>query len=269
MKSNSTHTKPISGLALAVAVAFGAWGAAYAQTSPATSGASNTNGPTPAEQALALLKPMADRLSAAKSFSFKTESMIEVPSPVGQMIDYFFTSEVGVERPNKLFSRKTGDGPSFDTYYDGKTFSAVDKKLGLFAEMAAPPTLDELIPAVMEKTGLYFPSADFMYSNVYDILTKGLTHAYWVDKSTVNGVVCDHLAFAGPDVEWQIWIGPEKDPLPRRMAVTHLVADRHPRFMMTFSDWKLNPHLAAKDFEVKKPADAKMIEFRPLMTNDK
>ena len=269
MKSYPMNTKQFRGLALGAALALGSLSGAHAQssTTPVTPVAT-TNTPTTAEHALGLLKVVADKLAAAKTLSFKTESMVEVPSPVGQMIDYFFTSEVAVERPNKLVSKKSGDGPSFDTYYDGKKFIGVDKKLSLFAEMDAPPTLDELIPAVMEKTGLYFPSADILYSDVYGNLTKDLTHAYWVDKSTVDGVVCDHLAFAGPGIEWQIWLGPEKDPLPRRLAVTHLAADRQPRFMMTFSDWNLKPHLSAKDFEASKPSGAKHIEFSPLMTTE-
>ncbi len=233
------------------------------------SSGSSTNGMSPSQYALALLKPVADKLAAAKTFSFKTESMVEVPSPVGQMIDYFFNSEMLVERPNRLASKKSGDGPSFETFYDGKTFVSYDKKLNLYAEMPAPPTLDELIPAVMEKTGHYFPSADVLYSDVYGNLTNGLTHAYWVNKSAINGVECNHLAFAGPGIEWQIWIGPEKDPLPRRLAVTLLSVEHQPQFMVTFSDWNLKAHASDKDFEFKKPADAKMIEFHPIMSGNK
>jgi hypothetical protein len=239
---------------------------AQAQNQPAIMAVTDTNAPSPAQRALSLLKPAADRLSAAKAFTFKTQSMVEVPSPVGQMINYFFTSEVAVERPNKLASRKTGDGPAFDLYYDGKTFSGVDAKLGLFAQVDAPPTLDELIPFVMQKTGIYFPSADMLHSDVYGNLTKDLTHAYWVDKSSVDGIQCDHLAFAGPGVEWQIWVGPEKDPLPRRLMVTLLSMERQPRFMVSFSNWDLKSSVSAKHFEFKKPSGAQRIEFQPLMT---
>jgi hypothetical protein len=257
-------TKRLCALALGSAIALGGLPGAHAQTQATAGGASGTNGPTHAQRALALLKPVADKLSATKAFRFKIESMVEVPSPVGQMINYFFNTEVEVERPNKLFSRKRGDGPAFDLYYDGKKFSGIDEKLGLYAQMDAPPTIDELIPAVMEKTGLYFPCADVLYSDVYGTLTKDLTHAYWVDKSTVDGVVCDHLAFAGPGIEWQIWVGPEKDPLPRRLAVTYLAMERHPRFLVTFSDWNLKSNLSAKHFEFKKPPGATEIGFRPL-----
>ena len=230
------NTKRLCGLALGAAVALGSLPGAHAQTPPAAGRAPGTNGPTPAQYALGLLKPVADKISAAKAFKFKVESMVEVSSPPGQMINYFSSYEVAVERPNKLVSKKRGDGPAFDLYYDGKQFSGVDEKLGLYAQMKAPATLDELIPLVRERTGLYFPCADVLYNDVYGALTKDLTHAYWVEKSTVDGVVCDHLAFAGPGVEWQIWIGPEKDPLLRRLAVTYLSMERQPRFLVTFSD---------------------------------
>jgi hypothetical protein len=262
------HTKRLCSLALGAAVAWGSLPGGQAESPPAAGATATTNAPTPAQYALSLLKPVADRLSAAKAFKFKVESMVEVPSPPGQLINYFSSYEVAVERPNKLVSKKRGDGPAFDLYYDGKKFSGLDEKLGLYAQMDSPATLDELIPLVRERTGLYFPCADVLYSDVYGALTKDLTHAYWVDKSTVDGVVCDHLAFAGPGIEWQIWVGPEKDPLPRRLAVTYLSLERQPRFLVTFSDWNLKSSLSAKQFEFKKPAGAKEIEFRPLMRKD-
>src|SRR5271169_1075719 len=132
----------LCGLALGVAIAWSSLSGAHAQTQPATSGVSDTNAPTHAQRALGLLKPVADKLSATKDFSFKIESMVEVPSPAGQMINYFFNSEVAVERPNKLAVKKWGDGPAYDLYCDGKKFSGVDEKLGLYAQMDAPPTLD-------------------------------------------------------------------------------------------------------------------------------
>lgn len=216
-----------------------------------------------AQYALIVLKKSADNLSAAKSFSFKTVSSAESPSPGGPMITYFSVADVAVQRPNKLMSKRTGDGPAFDVFYDGKTFSGVDTKLGLYAKMDAPPTLDALVPAVMEKTGIPFPYGDLLYADVFAALTNGVTYSDTVGKVTVNGVPCEHLVFAGPDIEWQIWLGPEDDPLPRRLAVTYLDDERRPRFMVTFSDWDLNARLSADRFELKPPAGAQLIEFRP------
>lgn len=263
-----TRSRQLCGFALGLAVTLGVPAGACAQAQSSSTSSAAGTGPTHAERALGLLKPVAEKLSAAKALGFKIESMVEVPSPTGQMLNYFFNTEVEVERPNKLFAKKRGDGPGFDVYYDGKKFSGYDEKLGLYAQMDAPGTLDELIPVVTQKTGMYFPFADVLYSDVYGVVTKGLTHAYWVDKSIVDGVECDHLAFAGPGVEWQIWVGPEKDPLPRRLAVTYLSVERQPRFLITFSDWSIKSELSARHFEFKKPKDAKLIEFKPLMRKE-
>ena len=222
--------------------------------------------PTQAEYALGVLKRTADKLSEAKNFTFKANSSIEVLSPVGHMINYFSTADVAVHRPDKLVAKKTGDGPSFELYYDGKTFGGVDSKLSVYAQMAAPPTLDELVPVVLEKTGILFPYADVLFSDVYRAVTKDLKHAYWVGRTTIDGVECDHLAFAGPGIEWQVWLGPEKEPLLRRLAVTYTDLERQPRCLVNFSDWNLKGELPASRFEFKIPADAKQIEFQPLLT---
>jgi hypothetical protein len=239
---------------------------AHAHNQPAVAAVTDPKAPTPTQRALALLKPAVDRLSAAKAFTFRTHSMVEVPSPSGQRINYSFNSEVTVQRPNKLVSKRIGDGPAFDLYYDGKDFSGVDEKLGLYAQINAPATLDGLIPLMMEKTGIYFPTVDLLYSDVYESLTRDLTHAYWVGKTTVAGVGCDHLVFAAPGVEWQIWVGPKQAPLPRRLMASHPLGVRQPRFMVTFSDWDFETALSAEQFEFKKPPGAKQIEFPPLMT---
>jgi len=68
--------------------------AAPAQSQPTADAAAGTNAPTHAQYALGLLKHAADKLSAAKSFTFKTTTSVEVLSPVGQMINYYSTAEV-------------------------------------------------------------------------------------------------------------------------------------------------------------------------------
>lgn len=241
---------------------------AQAHNQPAITTVVDTTTRSPAQRALGLLKPAADRLSAAKAFSFKTEGMMEVPSPEGQILRSCFKSEVALQRPNRLATRHTGGGAIFGLYYDGKAFSAVDHQLGLFARTGAPASLDELLPFVLDRTGIYFPCADLLYSDVYASLAKDLTHAYWIDRSVVNGVPCDHLALGAPGVEWQIWVGPAKEPLPCRLMVTLLNMPRQPRFTVTFSEWNFTTSLPEEHFGLKQPLAAKQIGFRPLLAGN-
>ena len=252
---NTSPVRLLAVLALGLSVLAGPT-PAPAQSVPAPS-------ISPAQRALVLLKQSTDKLSAAKSFTVQTVNSAESLSPAGWMITYFNTTEVAVQRPNKLVAKRTGDGPNFDIYYNGKTFSSLDQKLGLYAQMDAPPTLDALLPVVLEKTGMTFPFEDFLYGNVFTALTNGLTYADVAGQASVDKVLCDHLVFAGPGIEWQMWIGPEKDPLPRRLAVTYLGGANQPRFLVDFSKWNLKARLSDSRFELKPPAGAKQIQFRP------
>jgi hypothetical protein len=238
---------------------------AQAHNHAAITAVMDTNTPSPAQRALSLLKPAADRISAANAFTFKAQSIVEVPSAVGQIIRYSFDSEIAVRRPNGFASKGIGDQPGLALHYDGRVFSGVDQGLGLFAQIEAPASLDELLPFVTQKSGIYFPCADLLRSDVYGDLVKDLTHAYRVVKSAVGGVQCDHLVFGAPGVEWQVWVGPEEAPLPRRLMVTLLNMERQPRFTVTLSDWDLNPKLPPEHFRPVKPAGSTETGFGRLM----
>jgi hypothetical protein len=219
--------------------------------------------PTPImeQQALDRLKRMSATLGAAKAFTYRSRSTVEVPVTTGQFITLFATSDVALARPNKLRVHVTGEVPNFDFYYDGKHIAAYAPKNQMYSVASAPDTIDAMLTFVMDKSGIYFPSADVMYSDPYAMLTKNLTSAFVVGPATVDGVACEHLAFMGPGVSWEVWIETGKRPLPRRLAVTYTTVPNFPRFLVEFADWNLQPKLAASQFVFNKPRTATQIEF--------
>jgi hypothetical protein len=120
-----------------------------------------------------------------------------------------------------------------------------------------------MLKGVMDNTGIYFPSADVMFSDPYAVLTKDLTSAFVVGPAAVDGVPCEHLAFMGPGVNWEIWIATGKSALPRRLLVTYTQVQNFPRFLVEFADWNLKPKLAASRFVFKTPSNATQIAFVP------
>jgi hypothetical protein len=214
-------------------------------------------------RALDLLKRMSATLSAAKAFTYRSRSTVEVPAKTGQFITLFANSEVALERPNKLRVHVTGEVPNFDFYYNGTSVAAFAPKTQVYSLANAPDTIDAMLKSVMDKGGIYFPSADVMYSDPYAMLTKDLTNAFVVGSDMVDRVPCQHLAFMGPGVHWEIWIATGKSPLPRRLVVTYTEVQNFPRFLVEFSNWNLKPKLAANRFTFKKPPNATQVEFSP------
>jgi hypothetical protein len=215
------------------------------------------------QKALDRLKLMSESLGAAKAFTVRSRSTVEVPAKTGQYVTLFGTSEVALERPNKLRVKVTGEVPNFDFYFDGTNMAAFAPQNNVYSMDRGPGTIDELLNIVEDKSGIHFATADVMFSDPYTMLTKDLTSAIVVGPATVDGSPCEHLAFKSRGVHWEIWIETGPSALPKYLAVTYAAAENLPRFLVEFSNWNLQPRLTADAFVFKPPPNAKQIEFRP------
>jgi hypothetical protein len=213
------------------------------------------------QHALDRLKQMSEKLASTKAFTFHANSFIEVPAVTGQFLTFFTDSDVALQRPNQLRVDVSGDVPSFQLYFDGAKFSAFDPHKNLHSVSDPLATIDEILDFVMTKAHINFPSADFMYSNPYAVMTKNLTHAIVVGPSMVNGLPCEHFAYMEPGINWEIWIENGPRALPLRLAMTYKQVSNFPRFMVEYKNWKLNSKLKADIFVFKAPANSKLIEF--------
>ena len=75
-------------------------------------------------KAVDVLKAMSTRLASARSLAFTAVTTYESPSRYGPELAYTTTSDVVVQRPNKLRVLTPGDGPAQQFFYDGKTVTA-------------------------------------------------------------------------------------------------------------------------------------------------
>jgi hypothetical protein len=212
-------------------------------------------------EALGVLRRMSTTLGAAKAFTYRSRSTVEVPAKTGQFITLFSTAEVALKRPDKLRARLSGEAPHFDFYFDGTTASAFAPATRVYSTAEAPSTIDTMLPALEQETGIRFASAPLLFSDPYGVLTRRLISAVVVGPTVVNGRPCQHLAFRSPGVNWEIWIESSQRALPWRLAVTFTDRTNFPRVLVEFLNWNLHPWLKAGDFAFHRPADAREIPF--------
>lgn len=211
--------------------------------------------------ALAPLKQMSATLAGAKAFTYRSNSILEVPAATGQFITLFSEARVAVRRPDKIVAHLGGEAPRFDFYYDGRTVSAFAPGTNVYSVIPAPPTIDAMLPDLHAETGIRFATAPLLASDPYRAITRGLTSAAVVGPASVHGAACRHLAFRAPGVNWEIWVEDNARALPRRLAVTFTNRPNFPRTIVEFSHWNLHPWLRASDFVFKKPAGATELPF--------
>src|SRR6266536_1133034 len=215
-------------------------------------------------QAEKLLRRMSGYLAGRQQFTVKSESSLEVVLTSGQKLQYDSPATLMVSRPNKLHAHRKGDIANQEFFYDGKTLTLYNPKENLYAATAAPPTLDETLDFAREKLDVIAPGAELLYGNAAERMLKETTSGFVVGPSVVAGVKCTHLAFRGPEVDWQIWIEDGDKPLPRKFILTSKKVAGEPEFTVLIRSWDVAPKLTSSEFSFTPPKGAKKIEFLQL-----
>jgi hypothetical protein len=236
-----------AGLLMVAAVAIGA--AAPAQSA----------GVDP--EALRLLRRMTDYLAALEQFSVDTQNMLEEVLESGQKIQHDVSASTMVKRPNKLRAERKGDLVSQVLFYDGRTLTIYNPTDDYYATVAAPGTLDATLRFAHDSLDIVAPAGDLVYRNAFDLLTANVTSGMVVGKSAIGGVKCDHLAFSGPVVDWQLWIADGDTPLPRKYVVTTKDDPVQPEFIVLINNWNVAPDLKDAMFVFTPPPGAKRTDF--------
>jgi hypothetical protein len=202
-----------------------------------------------------ILKGMADYLAGQKSLSAKFDSDIEVITPELQKIQFTSSGEMKMSRPDKLRIRRTGGYADVELVYDGKTVSLYGNNAKSYVQADLAGSVDQMINTLQSRSGAGMPGADLLLSNSYDELMANVIEGKHIGQGVVDGVECEHLAFRGPETDWQIWIEPGAKPVPRKYVITSKTIAGAPQYTLKIRDWKTDAN-ADGDFAFKPPADA-------------
>lgn len=214
-----------------------------------------------------MLQRMTDYLGSLQQFSLHTENTLEDQLDSGQRIDIDVSASVTISRPNRLRAERKGGLVSQVFYYDGKTLTLYDPDANIYATEPAPDTIEGTLDFARESLGLLVPVADLVYSNAYSLLMQGVTSAIVVGKTVIGGAVCSHLAFARPDVTFQVWVADGDQPLPCKYVVTDTSTAALISISTVMSEWNVAPAATDDSFNFVPPKGAKAITFMPLDTS--
>lgn len=214
-------------------------------------------------EAQRLLKASTDFLASQKEFSAETRNTLEVVLKSGQKIEFNHVARMSAKRPNKLRAERTGDLVDQVFIYDGKSLTLYNPQEKVFAQVAAPDTLEAMLEFARTQLDIVAPAGDLINKNAYAILMDGVTDGFVVGKAVIEGVRCDHLAFRAPHVDLQVWVQEGAQPLPRKMVITTRDLPNAPQFAVTVTKWNLKPTFNAQTFSFTPPAGAKKVDFLP------
>jgi hypothetical protein len=207
---------------------------------------------------------MSELLASSKAFALEAEEVYdELPENVPRT-QLTSRRHVALRRPDRLAGRATGDAINRSFWYDGKTIAALDEAQNVYVGMDVPPTIDGALDAVLARTGMVIPLADFLYGDVYERLMGSVERGVYLGIHDVEGIPCHHLAFEQATIDWQLWVDAGPQPLPRKLVIAYKTEDDVPQYQVTIRKWNLKAQVPDELFQFQPPPGATKVELAVL-----
>lgn len=203
-------------------------------------------------------------LKAQPVMAFRAEIAQDEVYPKGQTVQTNRVLDVVLKRPDKLYARVTGDGRDRLFVYDGKTATRVDLDKGVYAVLAAPPTVDALLDMLASQYGASAPLSDLLYADPCKSVLDNVRVGDTLGDHLAAGRSCRHLYFTQANADWQLWIENGKQPVPRKLVIIDKEKMGWPQYEATLVRFDFHPRLAPGLFTYTPAKNMRKIDFLPV-----
>jgi hypothetical protein len=220
-------------------------------------------------EAMPILKKMSEVLAETERFSVAAREGYDVVQDSGQKIEFGEVRKLTVSRPNHLrIEVERSNGEKGLVLFDGKDITVYLPNENVYASTSKPGTLDEAIQYVVGDLKVRVPLAMMLLSTLPSEVDSRVASADYVEKTTITGVPCDHLAVRTTQgVDFQVWVAQGDQPLPRRIVITYIGETGQPQFWADLSEWNLAPEISDALFSFTPANGAERIQFLAEVRN--
>ena len=208
-------------------------------------------------------------LTGTKGFCVKAEVWEDVVLETGQKIQTTKTMELQMLRPSSIHIEAKSPRKSQGFWYDGKTFTLLDRVNNFYGVLDTPNTVEKCIDYIEDRFGILLPLADIVVADPYTSAMENVITGDYLGKVTVLGVVCDHLSFTGANGDWQLWIAEGAKPLLKKIVINLKYMVGSPQYTAILSDWDLQINISDAVFTFVPPEGATKIDVKPMETEEK
>ncbi len=214
------------------------------------------------DEAMAILDRMASFLAKTKHYSVSIRTGYDAVQASGQKIEFGERRSMVVGRPDRLrVEMERSNGERILLLFDGKGITAFLRQENLYAQVNRPGDVDDAVAFLIRELQTRVPLALLLTTHLPAELTSRVKTAAYVERTQLTATPTDHIAARTNEVDFQIWIAAEGDPLPYRVVITYKDAPGQPQFWADFSDWDLSPDVSPDRFSFSPPMGAERIPF--------
>jgi hypothetical protein len=212
---------------------------------------------------MALLHQMCDYLGSLQQFSFRAAAAYDEVYSGGKKLQYAADMEIFVKRPDMIRVNAVGDILDKEFFLRNSSITLYDKNENVYAIMQVPPTIEGALAKAHNEYNLRVSLTELANPHLWQMLSGKIENALYVGEANVGTTPCYHLAFDGPEVELQVWMGVGKKPLPMKVVFVQKKIEGEPQWSAYLSDWKTSATLSDGLFKFTPPAGVQKIKFVP------
>ena len=216
----------------------------------------------------ALLESMAAYLLSLDSFSLHTEKVFDDVLSDGAKVQFAGAATLSLRRPDGIHIDYGDDLSAKELWYDGKTVTLLDHLKKVYMQMEAPPRIRDTLKQLENDYGLFLPLARLLRGSANLDFQEGVSRHRYLGLHDVEGIACHHVFFEGNEVDWQIWIVADGDPLLRKIVITYKEIEGSPQHASVITEFVANPLLEDARFTAKLPADSVRAEPIKIIGGD-
>ncbi|MBA5776852.1 DUF2092 domain-containing protein [Stappia sp. F7233] len=209
-----------------------------------------------------ILQAMCTYLSGLKSFSFQTDSSIEAVLQTGQKIQLAASGSGIFDREQGFRFQRKGEAADLEMIFDGLKLTLFSPGLNRYKTVEVESGgNDAALDEVRASFGVEAVSgADLLYSNPCDGLKFDVTDGAYFGEAWIGGRKAHHLGYRAAEVDWQLWINAEGDPMPLKYVITSKWVTAAPQFTMQLRDWDATATVSRGDLAFSPPDGASELE---------
>ena len=212
-----------------------------------------------------LLRAMATLLAATNTFAFEAEERFDEITSGQPRTLLSNVRRVAVQRPNRFAADAEGDTLTRSVWFDGQSVAVYDLAQNVYATIPTPGSIDTALDTLADKYAAAVPLADLLYADPYAVLTEDITYSRYLGLHRASGVLCHHLVFAQPTIEWQVWIDAGERPLLRQLAISYVREPGEPQYVAVLTKWRLSPTFPEGLFRFEPPDGAGRVDAASLV----
>ena len=206
-----------------------------------------------------VMERMTAFMAKQATFAIASDVTRDEVAAYGYKLQHQEHADIVVQRPARLRASIVGDLADRTIVYDGRNLAMYAPEDRAYVRIAAPDTLAALLDGLLD-AGVDLPLADVLFQATEGTLTDGVERGVQIGTATIDGELCDHLAFRHPNVDWQLWVARGDRPLPRKLVITTRYEVGEPQFQATLR-WDLAPKIDAGTFAFDAPDGSVEISF--------